>query len=255
MNDWIKLETNTLEDPRILALVEDYGMAGFGIYILLRSHIEAQSEHGLPLDYVLKKVSTLIRKNRTISILSDYDLFVEDEFGLIRACTLDPAYAMPAHRTPTHGTPTHETPTHGTPGHGTPGHEPTEVKETIREKKITDKSVTKKVFRKPTVTEVAEYCHQRNNGIDASRFCDFYESKGWMVGKTKMVDWKAAVRTWESKAKNESEEPDRPRPSTLTVQSGVQYFNGRPLPPDAPPRPSDTAEWDESSGTWMVIYG
>ena len=88
MIDWIKLETNSLEDPRIQALVEDYGMAGFGIYILLRSHIEAHDEHRLPLDYVLKKVNTHTRKNRTISILSDYDLFVKDEFGLISACTL-----------------------------------------------------------------------------------------------------------------------------------------------------------------------
>ena len=122
MIDWIKLETNSLEDPRIQALVEDYGMAGFGIYILLRSHIEAHDEHRLPLDYVLKKVNTHTRKNRTISILSDYDLFVKDEFGLISACTLDPAYVMPGHTTPGHTTPGHTTPGHTTPGHRTPGH-------------------------------------------------------------------------------------------------------------------------------------
>ena len=50
--------------------------------------MEAHDEHGLPLDYVLKKNNTHTRKNRTISILSDYDLFVKDEFGLISACTL-----------------------------------------------------------------------------------------------------------------------------------------------------------------------
>ena len=33
--------------------------------------------------------------------------------------------------------------------------------------------------------------------MDASRFIDFYESKGWMIGKNKMKDWRAAVRTWE----------------------------------------------------------
>ena len=33
--------------------------------------------------------------------------------------------------------------------------------------------------------------------MDADRFVDFYESKGWMVGKNKMKDWRAAVRTWE----------------------------------------------------------
>jgi hypothetical protein len=52
-------------------------------------------------------------------------------------------------------------------------------------------------FVPPTLEEVQEYCKERNNNVDAERFIDFYESKGWMVGKNKMKDWKASVRTWE----------------------------------------------------------
>ena len=52
-------------------------------------------------------------------------------------------------------------------------------------------------FTPPSVEEVAAYCRERGNGVDAARFVDFYSSKGWMVGKTKMKDWKAAVRNWE----------------------------------------------------------
>ena len=52
-------------------------------------------------------------------------------------------------------------------------------------------------FVPPTVAEVAEYCASRANGIDADEFVDFYTSKGWFVGKNKMRDWRAAVRTWE----------------------------------------------------------
>lgn len=52
-------------------------------------------------------------------------------------------------------------------------------------------------FIPPTVEEVKEYCWERMNNVDAQRFVDFYESKGWMVGKNKMKDWKAAVRNWE----------------------------------------------------------
>ena len=52
-------------------------------------------------------------------------------------------------------------------------------------------------FAPPTLEEVKEYCRERGNGVDAQRFIDFYEMKGWMVGKNKMKDWKAAVRTWE----------------------------------------------------------
>ena len=54
-------------------------------------------------------------------------------------------------------------------------------------------------FTPPTVTEVSSYCKERKNDVDAERFCDFYQSKNWMVGKNKMKDWRAAVRTWEKK--------------------------------------------------------
>lgn len=51
----------------------------------------------------------------------------------------------------------------------------------------------------PSFEMVDNYCSERNNGIDAQCFIDFYDSKGWYVGKNKMVDWQATVRTWERK--------------------------------------------------------
>lgn len=56
---------------------------------------------------------------------------------------------------------------------------------------------TRKVFVKPTVDEVSSYCAERRNTVDAQAFVDFYESKGWRVGRQPMKDWRAAVRTWE----------------------------------------------------------
>jgi hypothetical protein len=52
---------------------------------------------------------------------------------------------------------------------------------------------------KPSVEEIKQYCLERNNGIDAEQFFDFYESKNWFVGKNKMKNWQAAVRTWEKR--------------------------------------------------------
>lgn len=119
----------------------------------------------------------------------------------------------------------------------------------------------KRRFQKPTEEEVERYCRQRQNHVDANRFCNFYESKGWMVGKAKMVDWQAAVRTWERREEKPlyPRQPDElnapaPPPATLTTTGGIQYYNGRPLPPDAPPRPSATAEWDESTQSWFELY-
>ena len=59
------------------------------------------------------------------------------------------------------------------------------------------------VFMPPTLKEVAEYCSERQNIIDAERFVDFYKSKNWMVGQNKMSDWQATVRNWEKTEKTE----------------------------------------------------
>ena len=53
--------------------------------------------------------------------------------------------------------------------------------------------------KKPFIDEIKEYCLERNNDIDAEQFYDFYESKNWYVGKNKMKDWRACVRTWEKR--------------------------------------------------------
>lgn len=52
-------------------------------------------------------------------------------------------------------------------------------------------------FTPPDLETVRDYCKERNNNVDPQSFIDFYSSKGWMIGKNKMKDWKAAVRTWE----------------------------------------------------------
>ena len=54
-------------------------------------------------------------------------------------------------------------------------------------------------FVPPSAKIVFEYCKERGNNVDAEKFVNYYESIGWVVGKAKMKDWKAAVRTWEKK--------------------------------------------------------
>ena len=72
---------------------------------------------------------------------------------------------------------------------------------TRTDKKTTD--VVQKKFVPPTVEAVRGYCLERNNGIDPQRFVDFYSAKGWMLGKNKMKDWRACVRTWERREEGE----------------------------------------------------
>jgi len=74
---------------------------------------------------------------------------------------------------------------------------------TSNQQVTTNKNVKKEnKFIIPTFNDVLEYCMQNNLDVDGVKFINFYESKGWMVGKNKMKDWKAAIRTW-VKPKNE----------------------------------------------------
>lgn len=79
-------------------------------------------------------------------------------------------------------------------------------KEIEKEKDINNKR--SRAFTPPTLEEVTAYCKERGKGVDPNKWYDFYQSKGWMIGKNKMKDWKAAVRTWEPKNIPETKDED-----------------------------------------------
>lgn len=70
-------------------------------------------------------------------------------------------------------------------------------KEAGREVKEDTKKERTIGFAVPKIEEVTAYCLERNRGVNPEKFWNFYEAKGWMVGKNKMKSWKAAVHTWE----------------------------------------------------------
>lgn len=72
------------------------------------------------------------------------------------------------------------------------------------------KQVRTKRFTPPTLAEVQSYVAERHSAVDPQEFIDFYESKGWMVGKTPMKDWKAACRNaekWDRWARQKPKQP------------------------------------------------
>lgn len=69
-------------------------------------------------------------------------------------------------------------------------------------------SVKKGRFAPPTPDELLDYANEKQLLINVGKFIDFYQSKGWMVGKNKMKDWKAAARNW-SKREEENETSKR----------------------------------------------
>ena len=73
-----------------------------------------------------------------------------------------------------------------------------EPKRTEPKESKADRPPTRTRFIPPSVEEIADYCHERQNGIDARRFFDYYTANGWQQGRGKPIrDWRAAVRTWE----------------------------------------------------------
>ena len=77
-------------------------------------------------------------------------------------------------------------------------------------------------FKKPSLEEIRSYCISRGNKVDPEQFYDFYESNGWMVGKSHMKNWMAAVRTWEKRSQgNPQGRPGRSSKSVLEHNLGV----------------------------------
>ena len=77
----------------------------------------------------------------------------------------------------------------------------------IREVKLSEeKAHSRTQFKPPTISEILDYCNERKNNVDPERFFNYYESKGWLVGKSKMKNWQAAVRTWENNGNDQKQD-------------------------------------------------
>lgn len=90
-------------------------------------------------------------------------------------------------------------------------------------------------FKKPTAEEIDAYCAERKNGLSGQAIYDHYEANGWMVGRVKMKDWKAAVRTWERKEREKPPAPPRkgvaltnPEQSSLDIEFEDAMMRHRP---------------------------
>ena len=100
------------------------------------------------------------------------------------------------------------------------------VSESVSESYNNEK--VKKRFIAPVIEEVAEYCELRQNKVDPQSFIDFYESKGWIVGKSPMKDWKAAVRTWEKNNYNKPAQKPTYGRQEVSEEAIQRVLNWRP---------------------------
>jgi phage replisome organizer N-terminal domain protein len=101
-------------------------------------------------------------------------------------------------------------------------------KEIKIEKEINSSASTttkRKRFEKPTLSEIKEYCIERNNNVDAQHFYDYYESNGWKVGKNAMKNWQAAVRTWEKNSYTNTTKQQKKTNTEQTLDAIYKVMN------------------------------
>lgn len=83
----------------------------------------------------------------------------------------------------------------------------------------------RKRFEKPSISDIKQYCMERNNNVNAEHFFDYYESNGWKVGKNSMKDWKAAVRTWEKNSYTNTTKQQKKTNTEQTLDAIYKVMN------------------------------
>ena len=71
----------------------------------------------------------------------------------------------------------------------------------VKNKENNKEKIKRVTFVPPSLNQVSEYCTERKNTVNPNQFIDHYQTNGWMRGKSKVKDWKACIRTWEAKSK------------------------------------------------------
>ena len=100
-----------------------------------------------------------------------------------------------------------------------PNQEQEQEQEQEQDKREKEKVDQKEKFQKPTLHEIKTYITEKGSHVDAEQFFNFYEAKGWKIGKNPMVSWKHAIATWE-KRKN----ADTQKPSKFEISEGARSF-------------------------------
>lgn len=212
-----------LSDPKLLALVGEYGASGYGIYWRIVEMLHSDDDHCLEHERyiysaVAKQMSTPVEQveqvlNYSIEVcklfVSDGSVFwservfknigkreeiVESRRKAGRASAEARKKIAEGNGNSTHVE--HElTHVEHFPTKERKGKESkvNEIKE-----EVVKKTETAKRFQPPSIEEVKLYCLERGNLVDPTKWISHYEANGWKVGRNPMKDWKAAVKTWET---------------------------------------------------------
>ena len=241
-NIYFSHDANAMSDPKCMLLIEQLGMEGYGMFWGLVEMLRQQPEYKMSLLLIPALANRFkVSESKLKTVVSGYGLFVieNDEFFFSRSlrermelmeykkiqrsiagkkaisARWSKKKALPS---PSNASEKIELSTTNVVSNSCISYsnkDSSNDKDSLEDKErgnfekseSSDSSKSKaKAFSPPSIFEIESYCRERNNGIDAEWFHDFYQSKNWMVGKSKMKDWKASVRTWERRMKNEKKQ-------------------------------------------------
>lgn len=194
---WFKHDSNASIDAKIERLMIRYGLEGYGLYFYCLEMI-ARTVEKHNLTFELEHDAEIIahrvgihqdRIQEMMAFMVDLGLF-ENDRGVItclKMATRTDEYTQKLIKD-LDIIPTLSRQTPDSVGRKS---------ELIEENRREENRRTVRRFTPPTVSEVSDYVNEKGYHVDAERFCNFYESKNWMVGKNKMQKWKAAVANWD----------------------------------------------------------
>lgn len=196
-------DSNAKDDPKCIMLIEELGLEGYGIFWVLIETLRDQPQYKAPM-------SMLPALGRRYNSSGEKFRAVVTRYGLFSIDNDEFFYSEPFSRRMTAiDMKRKELSEAGKRGNairwqsgGESGGDRVAI--AIKEKEIkvnetkgNEIQEKRKRFIAPTLDEVKS---EMDNDLEAEKFFDFYTSKGWKVGKTPMVDWRASIRTWKRNA-------------------------------------------------------
>lgn len=231
-------DADAMNDPKCMLLISQMGMEGYGAFWALVELLRVQPEYRMSLDLIPAIAGRLqITEAKLKTVICAFGLFLvtEDSFFFSQSLrnrmqlmikqkedrklwAIKAANARWGNNNSLNNNELCESNANALQAHYGSNADSCQRKEkkgNIKKKGYKEKAVA---FTPPQLSEIDEYCKDRNNAVDANKFHDFYQSKGWMVGKNKMKDWKAAVRTWEKEEKSKKQQNNQSHESSKQYQ-------------------------------------
>lgn len=212
-------DADAMNDPKCMLLISQMGMEGYGAFWALVELLRVQPEYKMSLELIPAIAIRLqMSEVKLKTVISAYGLFCVTEDCFFFSQSLRSRMQLMINKKQQQilaGIKSGEVRKMKALSSGCKMVErpSNDLRTTLEQRKEKKGNIKKKdskekasAFRPPELFEVESYCADRGNNVDASRFHNFYTSKGWMVGKSKMKDWKAAVRTWEKEDESKKQQ-------------------------------------------------